>query len=311
MLERYIYRKLMLNLRTSFLIILSLFIIVFVFEGCVGEPAENQDDIIQADIDTPASLHYRGKTFSVPTHAQIAGFIKKHKGIYDRELISNPNKSSQFITKFQQAVNLGVYAADLSYISVFEQYGDGTADFDAIKQLSLGLDIYTIHGTEFLERLKKYGQNQDSLIVLLSRAYKNMDRYLLQNKQDDVSALIISGGWTESMYLLVHVGNNTNSAAIDEFIADQKYPLDNVIELLKPYYGKGSNEFDNYVDKLLDLALLYDGVVYSYEFKKSITDAPAHHTRVRCKNKVVINQYQLDHIKTQIEDIRKLITKTN
>ena len=162
-----------------------------------------------------------------------------------------------------------------------------------------------------MERFQKYGENKDSLVVLLSQAYTNMDDYLLKNNREDVSALIISGGWIESLYLLVHIDNNTDSTGVDKFIADQKYPLDNVIQLLKPYYGTGSVDFDNYVDKLLDLALLYDGVVYTYEFKKPQTDTLAHHTLVRCKNEVVINQYQLDNVKLKIEAIRQSVTGTN
>lgn len=74
-----------------------------------------------------------------------------------------------------------------------------------------------------------------------------------ENDRNEVGALILAGGWIESLYILTQALRElTKQQEIINRIGEQKHPLDNLVEVLSPYYYK-SAEFSEFVDMLIDL----------------------------------------------------------
>jgi hypothetical protein len=82
-----------------------------------------------------------------------------------------------------------------------------------------------------------------------------------------------------------------------------------MIELHRPYYGKISDEYDEFLESLVDLASVFDGVVKEYTFEPPTVDAANKITIVNSKSKTIINEYQLQKITELTANIRKKIVE--
>ena len=51
-----------------------------------------------------------------------------------------------------------------------------------------------------MKRFQGNMENRDSLLIMVSQLNSLSDEYLKENESEDVSALILYGGWVESLY---------------------------------------------------------------------------------------------------------------
>jgi len=58
---------------------------------------------------------------SVPSTAELAVMIKNAGAIYDFKLLNDVKNKDKYTTTTAKAMNLGVYGADCSYASIFDQ----------------------------------------------------------------------------------------------------------------------------------------------------------------------------------------------
>ena len=136
----------------------------------------------------------------------------------------------------QKALNLGVYGADLSYANIFDQSQESMFYMNCSKKMADGLGVTSAFDAATMERIEENMNNRDSLMTIINDAFWITDAHLKENGQDHLSALIITGGWIEGLYLGT---TSLNKEAPDENlmkrIADQKFSLDNLMELLQTY----------------------------------------------------------------------------
>jgi len=173
-----------------------------------------------------------------------------------------------------------------------------------VRTLAKDLGIVDVFDKETMQRIEKNASNKDSLISIIANINRNADSYLMNNDRNNISVLILAGGWVESLYLMTQYTKNNKSAEINEKIGEQKHPLENLIELLRPYYEKQSEELDRFIESLVDLATIFDGVEIEYVYQKPTVDADKKLTTINSTSKTVINDYQLKTITQNIEKIR-------
>ena len=235
--------------------------------------------------------------------------IKKLNLPYNRELLNNVNKRQDYTTSFKQALNLGIFGANLGYINVFEQLPDAAAYFGAIRTLSQELGIMNQFNEATMKRIEQNNGNKDSLLYIASIIYRESDAYLMDAERNEIGALIIAGGWVEGLYLLTHIDNIDNlPQEIIELIGQQKNPLNNLIELLRPYYGKLNDDYDKFLEELSDLATIFDTINIKYTYQPPTTDENNKITEINCVSKTEINKQQLENISKKIEKMRTKIT---
>jgi len=278
--------------------------------GCTGEQDEQFSDT-SANSNPPlfeGIVRLDGKTFGIPSALQISRYINETAPSYNRSLTNNPDNSTAYATTLRQALNLGVYASDFSYIVAYGQVSDASRHFESIKKLVSELNLANALTDNILDKIRQ-SQNKDSLTIVVAEAFKDLDVYLIDGKRSEISALVVTGAWVESLFLLCSTLDKTSSPKTLTLIADQKYVIDNIIDMLKPYYGQ-SEEVDNLFDDLVNLAYLYDGVTYNYTYQEPETNPELRHTHIRSLNEVVISSFHIKSIKTQIQQIRNRIVST-
>ncbi len=278
----------------------------FLAAGCGNNNGKKTVDENPTVVDTSGTIiNINGELFSIPSPIQTAFLIKGSGAPYSKGIINDPHKSTQYSTNFAKALNLGIYGADLGYVTIYDQSQDAISYLNSAKKLSDGLGISAAFDAATIDRFTKNLGNKDSLLVLVGVAYRASDAYLKTNDRSDVSGLVLAGGWIESLYFTTNIYKTKPSDEVKLRIAEQKLSLQNLIKLLTPYYSQP--EYTKFVDNLYDLSTVYDGIEFKYTFVKPTTDAEKKMTTINSKTEVKITPVQIESIAQKIKDIRSQI----
>lgn len=169
---------------------------------------------------------------------ELSTLLENEGAEYEENLLNPVERAKEYITSSEKALNLGVYAVDLSYARVFEQYQKAGSYFSAMYRLSeeLGIPENYLYSTS--DRLEKNISNKDSLNKIANEVYVAVDNYLKENEREHASALIVLGGWVEALYIAANVfdlDNENEDYEYMERIAEQQYSLEKLIELLEQF----------------------------------------------------------------------------
>lgn len=254
---------------------------------------------------TGAIINVGGEIFSIPSPIQTAMLIKNSGANYDKSVLNASNKSSQYSTNFAKAINLGIYGADLGYVTIYDQSQDAIGYLNAAKKLSDGLGVSAAFDQKTIERFTKNLGNKDSMLALVGVAYRASDAYLKTNDLSDISGLVLAGGWIESLYFTTGIYKAKPNEEIKRRIAEQKLSLQSLVKLMAPYASQP--EYTKFIDGLKELAKIYESVDLKYTYEKPTTDAAKKLTTINSKTDVTITPQQLDAISQKVKDIRTLI----
>ena len=284
-------------------------LLVFSLASCGGgKNEEEKDDLIEApDTVKAAVLNVGGELFSVPSPIQTALLIQKSGVTYDKSILSASNKVNTYSTDFTRALNLGIYGADLGYVSLYNQTQDALGYLASIKQLTDKLGISAAFDGPTMDRIKNNITNKDSMMVLVGIAYRGSDAYLKENQRTDISSLILTGGWIESMHFSITAYKAKSTDAIRFRIAEQKQAINSIIKILKLYE---TPEIVALNTLLIDLSKVYEGIQFKYNFVEPVTDTAKKVTYINSTTEVVISDEQLNQISEKLKAIRNKIVNT-
>ncbi|MBK7667866.1 MAG: hypothetical protein IPJ32_11325 [Sphingobacteriaceae bacterium] len=282
---------------------------VLIATSCGGDkPKEddtNTDTVIDTDTAKTAVLNVGGELFSVPSPIQTAMLIQKSGVAYDKSILNVSNKANTYTNDFMRSLNLGIYGADLGYVSMYNQTQDAIGYLAAVKQLADKLGVSAAFDTGTMKRINDNIANKDSMLVLVGIAYRASDAYLKTNKRTEVSSLILAGGWIESMHFSVTAYKQKQGDEVKYRIAEQKQALGSIIKLLASNTAPEAIELGK---QLSDLAKVYEGIQFKYTFVEPTTDSLKKMTYINSTNEVIVSKEQIDQISAKITEIRTKIT---
>ena len=102
-----------------------------------------------------ALLKVNNRLFNVPSPMQLATMLKGFGQPYHKEILSDVGKRGDYTTTFKQALNVGVYGADLGYINAFDQLPDATAYFGAVRTLTTELGVLNTFNEQTMQRIRE------------------------------------------------------------------------------------------------------------------------------------------------------------
>lgn len=292
-----------LNLKNQTIALLFITLVAFSCGDDVPtDDKSGNDDVEQKDPNNSQLLELDGKVFSIPSPIQTAFLIKNSGATYNKAILNVPSKVTSYSTNFKKAMNLGIYGADLGYVTLYDQTQDAISFLTAVKTLGDDLGVSSAFDMELVNRFEKNIGNQDSLLSLVSEAYKSSDRYLKSNDQNDIGALILAGGWIESLYFTTNSAKLKANKEIINRVGEQKNTVYNLIQLLTPYYSKP--EFSTLVDDLMELNKLFEQVQITYTYIKPTVDAAKKTTTINSTTTVTISNELIASITEKIDKIR-------
>ena len=291
--------------------VFTLTILTVLAFGCGGEePTDDQIDnqVENKNPNNSQLMEIDGKVFSIPSPVQTAILLKKAGTNYNKDILNEPSKVTNYSTNFKKAINLGIFGADLGYVTMFDQTQDAISYLTAVKSIADDLGVSNAFDLELVERFEKNVGNQDSLLSLVSDAYKASDRYFKGNEQNDIGGLILAGGWIESLYFTTNAAQLAENKELINRIGEQKTTVYNLIKLLTPYYSKP--EFKNLVDDLMELNEIYEQVESNYTYIKPTVDIENKTTTINSTTIVNITDEQLKAITDKIMEINTIFPKS-
>ncbi len=269
------------------------------------EDETNNDNVVDTDTAKTAVLNVGGELFSVPSPIQTAMLIQKSGVAYDKSILNISNKANAYTNDFLRSLNLGIYGADLGYVSMYNQTQDAIGYLAAVKQLADKLGVSAAFDTGTMKRIETNIANKDSMLVLVGIAYRASDKYLKTNKRTEISSLILAGGWIESMHFSVSAYKAKATDEVKFRIAEQKQALGSIIKLLASNTAPEATELGK---QLSELSKIYDSIQFKYTFVEPTTDSIKKMTYINSTNEVIVSKEQIDQISAKISEIRTKIT---
>ncbi|MBX2983838.1 MAG: hypothetical protein KF843_14260 [Flavobacteriales bacterium] len=205
--------------------------------ACGGDQPQ-QDKLTVPETDSTAVIRsQRTKNIfhNIPSPMETAGLLKKAGAEYDRNILNDVKNVDNYTAASKQALNLGIYGADLSYASVFNNTQESMLYTSCAQKLAKKLDVNAAFNEEVVGRLEKNRNNRDSLLSIISETYWHVDAYLKENQRDNISALMVTGGWVEGLYIATQVTKSHDTPELRQRIAEQRFPLVDLLELVKTY----------------------------------------------------------------------------
>lgn len=271
-----------------------------------GSGGDEDKEALTEETDTIKSAVFNvgGELFSIPSPIQTALMVQKSGISYDKSVLSMSNMANSYMTDQARALNLGVYGADLAYVSLFNQTQDAIGYLSAIKQLSDRLGLNSAFDAGTMERIKTNITNKDSMTMLVGVAYRGSDAYLKTNKRSDISTLILIGGWLESMHFSIAAFRAKPSDGLRYRIAEQKQALNSIIKILGTETVPEVKELHGL---LSDLSKDYEKIQFKYTFVEPIHDTVKKVSYINSTSEVIVSDEELSKISAKVIKIRNKI----
>ena len=226
--------------------------------GKKGEPTEDSSTEAKLDKDE-VQKKVREIVYPLPTAFEVTEMINKIEASYIIGLANETGNVDKYFTDKDQAINLGVFHADLSYASTYNMKQEVMNYMEASENLVVELGITGAFSINFIDEVEANINNKDVLVDLVSGAFYDTYEYLVKNNKEDLSLLVLAGTWIEAMYISCNVSEMVyHNPELVKVILHQKSSLDKLIELLTPH-----NEHETIQVVLADLKPIkdiYDGV---------------------------------------------------
>ncbi len=277
--------------------------------SCGGEEDKKKNDantVEQNTVDTVQNDVSGFELPGIPTPNDLFDLVKAI-GVEKKPGITNDvAKVSDYNDSKSKALNFGVYSADLGYIACFEAGPDFLDYFNVIKTLGDDLGISAAFDPSLIKRIEENEGNLDSLFAVSEDTYFESYAFLEENGKGKELALIIAGGWVESMHIIFELGGDyKDGAAINESIAGQQVVLESIIEFMARYQD----------DDMMEILEKFSNVLMTYTENMTFEESD---TQVKSEgNKVVLggsaeftmNEVAYNEIRKQIQELRNYITK--
>lgn len=250
-------------------------------------------------------LHVGGKLFNVPSPVQTAFAIRKAGLKYQKDLTAPLEKGETITSKVAQSMALGMYGADLAYVTVHRDGARALATMQAIEKVGGKLGVTNAFDRTLIERFKTNMNNEDSLLRFSGVAFRAADQYLKNNQSEDVSALVLAGGWIESLYLTVSDPAALKDQALVNRIGEQKSALNGLVELVER--SDKDKAAGDVLKHLKELQGHFSTITATYTFEKPVTDVASKTTFINSKSAVTIPADKLQAITASVNALRALI----
>lgn len=249
-------------------------ILLLVFACDSKKPNEQAYQASLKDTTTTKKLEISEEVLSdiiqqIPSPLEISVLLKESGTNYDKSLLNEADHVSEYNSNFQKAINLGIYGTDLGYTNIYEQNQDALFYLGAIRSLAEGLSIGQFFDFSAISRLATNSKNLDSLLLITTQNFNNINSYLQNQERSNLSILILTGGWLEALHISNQVlKKNITNQELREKVGEQKIILENIMLLLSFYESSDPNIAD-LKEKMSALKKEFDKIEIAYTYEES------------------------------------------
>lgn len=303
-------------LNRNFILVISLIALMgtLTLTGCKSKGKGSDESDSLKDFDSDVVKKVERVFYTLPSPFELAQMLKRAGAKYIFDILNPVENVHKYSTEKSKALNLGVYGADLSYASIYDQTQETMLFLSCSKELSDGLGISSALKQTLIDRIEQNIDNRDSLLQIISDSFYDTDEFLKQNERPTTAVLVLVGGWIEGLHIATRLAEITkDNKEIIQRIGEQKYSLDNVVALME-VYAEHPNIHDLYIE-MKDLKKIYDEaeVVKEDANAEAAPNAKGKEvkkvTTVGATSSVHITNDQLKAITKKIKEIRAKIVE--
>jgi hypothetical protein len=212
--------------------------------------------------------------YPLPTSAQVIKMLTELEVGYQIGITNPAENSKKYYTNRSRAIAVGVYGADLSYVTLYNIMGEVTKYMDVIKSLAYELNMSQIYNAALYDSIKANFDNRDKLVDILTKAFNDTYAYMSENDQQTLALLVVGSAWVEGMYLTCIVSEAAyQDARFSKVLLEQKKSFELYLDLTKPYMQDAS--ISDLIKAMDPIQKVYQGLGTSLTLKniKDITNA--------------------------------------
>jgi hypothetical protein len=247
--------------------------------------------------------------YSIPSPSEIPYLLQATGAEFNESLINPRTKVDQYASRTDKAaLNLGVYAADIGYLSSYDKTQQAIDYLNAAKTLADNLGVIGSFDVEVLQKFEANISNKDSLTRLLDRTIKQTQTYLADDNRNKLSALVVTGSFVEGLYistglvktypkdLLPDDAKNLVLTPIIRVILDQKKAVSDMVKMLTSTSVEQTEPVTTIATDLKSLESAYAALNIEEQIKNN-------------KANLVLSDKNLIEITNIVEKIRTSITE--
>ncbi len=286
------------------LFILSVSLLV----SCSFEPSQNEKQKNDDSLTSKEMEDLQDFMFLVPSPLETAFFIKNSGIVFDKEILHQPDKVSNYITSKDKAINLGIFGSDLCFASLYNQSQISLLYLSAISKINVDLNVVKDLNKKAIDEFLRNLSNRDYVAKFISENILDASKTLKQDKKT-IGAYIIFGGWIEGAYLLAYhtqKAKNVNNELINN-VVEQKYVLENVIKLMEHL-----EQSSDVIEITADLKLLYtefEKIKVSQTKATSVYDSTQKQTVLKSATSPAVLPKDLGPLFINLQKLRNKYTK--
>ncbi len=185
------------------------FLMIALVAGIVACSSKKQEEGAESDefkaaqeqsADVASSVE--GVIYNIPPPAEIPWLLESTGAEFNESLINPHTKVDQYLTTFDvAAMNLGIYAADLGYLSSYEKTQGALNYLNSMKKLADFIGATTAYDVAMLERFEQNLGSRDSLYTIINQGIKDADQLLKDDDRSQIAALMTIGSFIEGLYV--------------------------------------------------------------------------------------------------------------
>jgi hypothetical protein len=245
--------------------------------------------------------------YNIPSPSEIP-YLLQATGAEFNEKVLNPRQNvDKYTTRNDKAsLNLGVYVADIGYLTSYDKTQEAIDYLGACKTLADNLGLIGTFDSELGKQFEQNISNKDSLAHLLDRTLHQAEAFLIDDNRNKLSSLVVTGSFIEGLYI---------STGLIKSYPKNILPEDNRNLVLTPLM-RVVLEQRKAVSELLKMLTAVDQTEPIVSIVKDLKSLEEAYQKLNIEEQIknnradlVLSDKNLEGITTIVEKIRKEITE--
>jgi len=257
----------------------TIFAVISVFTVSCGKKSDknkNSDEFLEAQ--SQLSKEIKDLAYRVPPPSEIPYLLQATGADFNHSLINDKNKADSYISESDRlAINLGVYTADIGYLSSYEKAQELIDYLNVCKKMADKIGVSNSFDKDLLDKFEANISNKDTLASLLNAAVKKTDQFLKEGSRSQLGALVVTGGFVESLYIATGIvktypknmipddARNAILTPLMQVIINQKQSVSQVVQMLSDVDQEGL--VPDFLASIKDLEASYQKLDISQKIK--------------------------------------------
>lgn len=245
--------------------------------------------------------------YNIPSPSEIPYLLQATGAEFNETLLHDRSKVDSYNTKNDKAaMNLGVYVADIGYLTSYDKTQDAIDYLSSCKTLADNLGLIGTFDSELGKQFEANISNKDSLAHLLDRTIKQAEAFLIDDNRNKLASLIVTGSFIEGLYIstgliksypkniLPEDSRNLVLTPLMRVVLEQRKAVSELLKILSAVEQSGN--IATITADLKSLEAAYAKLNIEEQIKNNRAD-------------LVLTDKNLEEITTIVEKVRKDITE--